>query len=264
MQGPTAWYGASVAIDPTAAAGFSAGAGAYERARPAYPAEAVRWVIERLRIGPASRVLDLGAGTGKFTALLLPVVGTVIALEPVAAMRDELKRSMPATVLAGTAEAIPLADSSVDGVVSAQAFHWFDGRRALREIRRIVRAGGGLALVWNVRDRSVDWVAGLSRIVDAYGGAIRRHETEEWKSAFATPIGFSSLERADFPNGQTVDEDQVVDRVASTSFIAMLADAERRGVLDRVRALVRSHPDTRGRRSFTFPHSTRVYTCTRL
>lgn len=254
-----------MAIDPAAQAGFTAGAEAYEHARPAYPPEAVRWLIDHLRLGSSSRVADLGAGTGKLTALLMPPVRRMFALEPVEAMRVLLSRSVPAAhVIGGAAEAIPLRDECADAVVAAQAFHWFDGRRALREIRRVLGPHGRLGLVWNARDRSRSWVDELSRIVDAYGDAIRRHETEEWKDAFAMPNGFSALEQAEFPNPQEVDEDHVVRRVASTSFIATLPEAERGRVLGRVRDLIRSHPETRDRESFFFPHRTRVYACRKL
>lgn len=254
-----------MAIDPTAAEGFSAGAEAYEQARPAYPADAVRWLVDHLQIGRRSRVVDLGAGTGKFTALLTPRVRRMIALEPVEDMWVLLRRSVPSAYVAGgAAEAIPLVDSCADAVVAAQSFHWFDGRRALNEIRRVLGPHGGLGLIWNGRDRSRAWVDELSRIVDAYGTAIRRHETEEWKEAFATPNGFSTLEQTEFLNPQEVDEEHVVRRVASTSFIAMSPEMERVRVLERVRDLIRSHPETRGRERFVFPHRTRVYACRKL
>lgn len=249
-----------VAIDPTAARGFSAGAASYERARPAYPADAIAFLVDRFGIGTGSRVVELGAGTGKFTSCFRDA--RIIAVEPVEEMWRRLGSAAPdARVVAATAEAIPLADGCADVVLAAQAFHWFDGARALREIRRVLVPGGGLGLVWNARDRSAAWVAEMSDIVDAYGDAIRRHETEEWRDAFDGSAGFSPLELTRFSNAQDVNEDQVVDRVASTSFIAILPDDERARVLDRVRELVRSHPDTRGRGRFMLPHETRVYTC---
>lgn len=252
-------------IDRTAAEGFSAGAASYQRARPAYPDDAVRFVTERFGVVPDSRVVEIGAGTGKFTSCLTARGARVLALEPVADMWRHIGDDGGAVrVLAATAETIPLADGSADVVLAAQAFHWFDGPRALAEFRRILVPGGGLGLVWNARDRSQAWVAELSDIVDAYGNAIRRHETEEWRDAFDLATGFSPLERTAFPNPQEVDEDQVVDRVASTSFIAILPDGERRRVLDRVRDLIRSHPETRGRERFTFPHETRVYTARKI
>lgn len=250
-------------IDRVAAEGFQAGAGPYERARPGYPAEAVAWLSDALRIRLGSRVVDLGAGTGKLTAPLADVGATVIAVEPVEAMRTRLAATLSSVaVVAAAAEALPIASGSVDAVVAAQAFHWFDADRALPEIRRVLVPGGRLGLMWNARDRSVAWVAEMSAIVDAYGDAVRRHESGEWKSAFPAP-GFGPLQEEVFRNNQPTTPDGVVDRVASTSFIAKLPDAERADVLDRIRSLVASHPETRDREAFDLPHLTRVYWCER-
>jgi SAM-dependent methyltransferase len=252
-------------IDRIAARGFSAGAGAYERARPAYPPEAVGALAHRLRMTPGKVVLDLGAGTGKLTALLLPTGAAIRALEPVAEMRARLAAALPAVgVAAGVAEAIPFAPSSFDAVVAAQAFHWFDGPSALDEIHRVLRQGGGLGLVWNARDHATPWVAEMSAIVDEYGDAIRRHETGEWRAAFDGATGFGPLQMYEFRNVQEVGLDGVLDRVSSTSFIAMMRDDERATVLGRVEDVLRNHPDTRGREQFSFPHLTRVYCCDRV
>lgn len=250
-------------IDRTASEGFAAGAGPYARARPAYPSAAVDLLMNRLPV--RARVLDVGAGTGKLTAMLVASAGEVIALEPVAEMRARLAADLPTVrVAAGAAEATPFADAAFDAVFAAQAFHWFDGARSLAEIHRVLRPGGRLGLMWNVRDRSVRWVDEMSRIVDAHGDAICRHESEGWKGVFTEANGFTTLEREEFPNIQEVDAAQVLDRVASTSFIATLPDDERRTVLGRVRELLEDDPDTRGRDRFAFPHRTRVYFCSRV
>ena len=252
-----------MAIDRVAADGFQAGADAYERARPGYPGDAVAWLADTLRIRPASRVADIGAGTGKLTASLLELGARVIAVEPVEAMRNHLAEALPsAGVVAAAAEALPFASASVDSVVAAQAFHWFDAGRALPEIRRVLAEGGRLGLVWNARDRSVDWVAEMAAIVDAYGDAIRRHESGEWRSAFPAP-GFGPLEERVFSNVQTITREGVVDRVASTSFIARLPDDERGTVLERIRSLLDTHAQTRDTDPIEFPHLTRVYWCER-
>ena len=247
-----------VSIDRIASEGFAAGAGAYGRARPAYPREAVDALTDGLP--GAARVLDLGAGTGKFTAMLVEPGREVVAIEPVAQMRAQLARELPSVhVAAGAAEAVPFAGESFDAVFAAQAFHWFDGSRTLAEIRRVLRPGGRLGLIWNMRDRTTPWVDEMAKIVDAYGDAIRRHETEEWRTSFVGNDGFTPLETRAFPNVQDVDAAQVLDRVSSTSFIATLAEGERAKVLERVRAVLDADPGTTGRERFGFPHVTRVY-----
>ena len=119
----------------------------YERGRPGYPSE----VVAIPGVPSASTVLDLGAGTGKLTRLLVTAFRRVVAVEPADAMRRVLERLCPeAQVLAGSAEEIPLADASVDAVFAAEAFHWFDGERALVEIARVLRPRGALVVMWNL------------------------------------------------------------------------------------------------------------------
>lgn len=251
-------------IDPRAATGFAAGADPYVRARPSYPGDAIDKLVSVLGIVSGSRVVDLGAGTGKLTGLLVPTGARLVAIEPVAEMRAHLARSFPdVAVIAGVGEAIPLATGSMDAAVAAQAFHWFDPERALPEIHRVLRPGGTLGLVWNLRDTSVEWVAKHARIVDAYGDVIRRHESGEWKSAFPAP-GFGPLQLAEFANVQQITPDGVVERAASTSYIATLPDDERSHVMERIRTLVATHEQTRGRDLIDFPHRTHVYWCERL
>ncbi|WP_434634935.1 class I SAM-dependent methyltransferase [Chromobacterium sp. CV08] len=128
-------------IHQAASQGFSKEAQAYERGRPAYSPALAGWLRDSLGVDAATAALDLGAGTGKFTRLLATVAGEVVAVEPVDEMRAELQASLPGLrALKGTAEAIPLPDASVDVVTCAQAFHWFAGEDALREIHRVLRA----------------------------------------------------------------------------------------------------------------------------
>lgn len=254
------------AIHEAAAIGFDRAAGAYERARPSYPQDAVDHTVEQLHIGSASRVVDLAAGTGKFTRLLVPTGATLVAVEPVAGMRAVLADGAPGVeVLEGTAEAIPLEDGSVDAVVCAQAFHWFDGPAALAEIRRVLKPGGGLAVIFNIRDESVPWVAELTEITGVRN-APRPHHTEA-RRAFAGFVagdgGYGPVTVAQFRYEQELDEEALVERVVSQSWIAAMADAEQEALLDRVRQLARSHPDLAGRATFVMPYDTEVTICHR-
>jgi len=241
---------------------YARAADAYERGRPEYPAAAVAYAVALLGIGPHSTVLDLAAGTGKFTRQLLFTGARILAVEPVAAMRERIAAQLPSVnVLEGTAEAIPLPDESVDAVTVAQAFHWFRGRDALAEIRRVLKSGGGLALIWNVRDETVDWVRRLSELMDPHNGGAPRYHTGLWREAFSVPNGLTTLTVERFPFAHPSTPEQVVDRAASTSFVAGLPLERRAGLLDEVRHMLREHPETRGRETIPFPYVTEVYGC---
>jgi SAM-dependent methyltransferase len=250
------------AIHPVAAAGFAVAADAYERGRPGYPQDAVDHIVRVLAIGPERTVLDLGAGTGKLTRLLEPTGATIVAVEPVDAMRAELSRRSPGVrALAGTAEAIPLEDASVDAAVVAQAFHWFDGERALPEIRRVLRPGGRLGLIWNIRDESVDWVARLTEIIHTHRAGTPHFSTGEWRRPLERTPLFGPLHSWVTTHTQDMEPEALVDRVVSISFIAALDDVRRDEVCDRVRELIRTHPDLRGRSRIPLPYRTDVYWC---
>lgn len=238
------------------AQGFDPGAAVYEQSRPSYPADAVACMVEHVGIRPSSRVVDLGAGTGKFTRLL---PGSVVAVEPIEGMRRQFVAAVPGVpVVAGVAEAIPLADECVDAVTVAQAFHWFDTDRSLAEMRRVLRPGGRLGLVWNRRDDSVPWVARLRDLLAAYEGQTPREWHRRWQKAAWTETGFTELEEAEFTYEQQLDADGLCGRVASVSFIAALEQSERDGLLARVRELVAGFPEP-----FVLPYRTAVFWCSK-
>lgn len=249
-----------MSIHPSAAQGFQAGAEAYERGRPAYAPDAVDRLIAELRIGPGVRVLDLAAGTGKLTRMLGPTGASIVAVEPVAAMRDQLATLMPELmILDGIAEAIPLPDSSVDAVTVGQAFHWFDGDRTLPEIHRVLRAGGGLGLIWQARDPVRPWIERLNEIIDRADDGHPRFRTGAWREAFERSPLFDPIEEAEYPTVQRGDLSVFVDRVASISYVARLPDDQREAVLDEVRRLLAEDPDTAGRDVIELPYQAHVY-----
>ncbi len=246
-------------VHPTAAAGFEAAADAYVRGRPDYPPAVDGWLRDTLGLGPGARVVDLGAGTGKFTPRLVATGATVIAVEPVDAMRAKLAALPGVTALAGTAEALPLPDASVDVVVCAQAFHWFASRDALADIHRALKPGGRLGLIWNTRDARVDWVARIDALVNRHEGGVPRHHTGAWRAAFPFP-GFGPLRVAHFAHGHTgAPEDVILNRVRSMSFIAALPEAARAELDARLRALIEAEPALRGRDVVTVPYATAAY-----
>ena len=216
-------------LHPTAAAGFSAAADVYERARPGYPDEAVAWVAERLGIGPGRDVLDLAAGTGKLTRQLVRLGARVVAVEPIDAMRAELERAVPGVeALAGTAEAIPLRDESVDAVTCAQAFHWFRADEAVREIRRVLRPGGGLALLWNGRDLDDPKHIRVDELLAPHRREFPSGE-EHWRAVLGP------LELRTWRYTQSLTLEEYVERVASTSFVGAMAPDQRAEFLNEVR-----------------------------
>ncbi len=249
-------------IAAAAATGFEQGAQAYEASRPSYPAAALACIVGRAGLGPGRTVLDLAAGTGKLTRLLVPSGAEVVAVEPVAAMRAELVAATPGvTALDGTAESIPLPDASVDAVTVAQAFHWFDVAPALAEIARVLRPGGTLLVVQNERDIEVEWVrrfgdlldTGRGRPYDVYYEADWAARAEaEGSGAFTVGGRFESRWE------QPCDPELLVARAASVSVVASLPDDERQEVLDRVRHLASTDPELVGRAHFAFPYTTRV------
>jgi SAM-dependent methyltransferase len=205
---------------------FAQVAAAYERARPGYPEEAVRWLVGE----QPQDVIDLGAGTGKLTRSLVALGHRVTAVEPLAEMRAELEAALPDVhAVAGNAEAIPLPDASADVVASAQAFHWFDHAKALPEIARVLRPGGRLALVWNSRDDRDPWMARLSAIIG----------NETVQEVDVVPVLeesglFGRVERARFSLEQVLDRDGLRDLVLSRSYLAKLPPAQREPVLEAV------------------------------
>ena len=224
-------------VHPSAATGFARSVEAYERARPEYPPEAIAWLAQELDLRPGRTVVDLAAGSGKLTRPLAALGCEVIAIEPVAEMRAAIGPT--ARALDGTAEAMALPDDSADAVTVGQAFHWFDGPKALAEIERVLRRGGALALVWNRRpSESSDLHAAISAMIDPYRGDAPAHASGAWRDAFAG----RELTEQHFEFIQRLDADGLADRVGSTSFVAALDDATREPLLARVRALAPDGP----------------------
>jgi SAM-dependent methyltransferase len=231
-----------VDISDAAATGFGAGSERYERGRPSYPAEVVEVLTGELGVGPGRRVLDLAAGTGKLTRLVVPTGAEVVAVEPVAAMRDRLEAAVPGVeALDDTAEALPLPDASFDVVTVAQAFHWFRPAEALAEVRRVLRPGGWLLMVWNERDQSVPWVAEVSAVIDWDGRRPYRKGTD-WPAVVREAGGFGEGRRREVAFEHVVDADTLVDRMLSTSYVAAGTPEERAAVEAGVRRVVAGFP----------------------
>jgi SAM-dependent methyltransferase len=230
-------------VDRIAADAFGAMAEEYERGRPGWPAGAIASLLERFG---ARTVLDLAAGTGKLTEVLVAHAGEVVAVEPVAGMRRVLEARLPSVrSLAGTAEAIPLADGSVDAVFVAEAFHWFDPERAAAEISRVLRPGGGLAVMWNLAgDEGEPWFDELVALVIEHrteGSGETRRDTVPWREALEAESRLGPLSDEEVPHEQRIDRDGIIDQIASFSSIGSLPADRHKAALAAARELLERH-----------------------
>lgn len=224
---------------------FGAEAAAYERGRPSYPPDAIDWLLPR----GARDVLDLGAGTGKLTTRLVERGLRVVAVDPIPEMLDVLAGALPDTpALLGTAEEIPLPDNSVDAVLVAQAWHWFDPERAVKEVARVLRPGGRLGLVWNTRDERLGWVKDLGRAIG--------HEHDPFSSEVALPEPFADVERHQVEWTSYLTPQALIDLVASRSYCITSPAEVRTRTLDRVRDLLKTHPALANSTGLALPYVT--------
>ena len=210
----------------------------YERSRPGYPEAVVAFLVSRLGLGPGRVVADVAAGTGKLTRELVASGARVIAVEPLAEMGSILAESAPeAEVLVGTAEDLPLGDASIDAVTVAQAFHWFDAGPAAAELGRVLRPGGALALVWNIRDLEDSLQLALNDLLRPYRGDTPSEHELSWRVDLEASPLFGDPEERSFAWASDYTRAELVERVASISFVAALPRGERDGLLERVAAL---------------------------
>jgi SAM-dependent methyltransferase len=230
---------------------FGAVASLYERVRPSYPVAAARWILgER-----PGRVVDLGAGTGKFTRVVASLGHEVVAVEPDPAMLAALEAATPGVrAVPGSAGAIPLPDASVDAVVAAQSYHWFDSDGSRVEIARVLRPGGVLGPIWNLRDDAVPWVAELTRTVLEEDGT----SADERAIESFGPL-FGAVQRAEFRHSAEHDRESLRDLVRSRSKYLVADEAERRRMDDAVDAIAAGLPE-----AFELPYVTIAYRAARL
>jgi ubiquinone/menaquinone biosynthesis C-methylase UbiE len=231
-------------------------AASYERRRPTYPAALLDWLADRLPLRPGTTVIDLGAGTGKLTRDLVPTGAHVIAVEPLREMRAQLEAAVPgADVVAGSAEELPLLDESVDAVVAASAFHWFETERALEEIHRVLVAGGALATVGNGRDLSDPLQGQVQTVIGPY--LPTAEQILSWIPVVdASPL-FGPAEEFATTFEQWFDADGLAERIGTISYIARLPDDERARVLEQVRELGAAQPES----PFPFRYRTEARVC---
>ncbi|MQM28766.1 class I SAM-dependent methyltransferase [Glycomyces albidus] len=241
--------------DPSAQArSFGRAADLYDAARPAYPADALAWLAGD---EPAD-VVDVGAGTGLLTRGLIARGHRVTAVEPDPQMLARLTAATPGLAAAreGSAEAVPLPDGSADVITAGQAFHWFDRPKALPELRRVLRPGGVLAPIWNLRDESVDWVARLSEVIGSSKGELTAMGATE--PGYFAP-GFGEPEVRVFRHEKRLDPAGLVRLVQTRSYYLTASPERRRELVAGVEELIATHPDLAGRETFAMPYATYAF-----
>ena len=221
----------------------------YDALRPDYAPEAVAWLVDRCGLAEGSLVVDLAAGTGQLSRRFAYTRVRVIAIEPARNMRSIIEARLPAVrAIDGSAEAIPLGDGEAHAVVVGNAFHHFDADRAFAEIRRVLRAGGAIALFWawpaedsmasypRLREvnEAIEGIRAATAIATAY---------RSWKDLPAQPRGFSPFERSEFPTIHEVPSARLADLYATSSDVASLPPHERTGLLERIKEVSRELPE---------------------
>src|SRR5581483_1556062 len=208
---------------------FASVADVYERGRPEYAPAVIGALAAELAVGPGDPVLDLAAGTGKLTRALVAFGFEVVAVEPQGPLRAKLaERVGPQRVREGVAEEIPLPDGTMAAVTVADAFHWFDRERALRETRRVLRPGGGLAVISTVPDWSgASWSHELGSLVADTRPQHPHFDGPPWQEAVRGAGGWQEPREVRVTTAQPADPERIVDHLASMSWIAGMPDGER-------------------------------------
>jgi SAM-dependent methyltransferase len=238
----------------------------YERGRPGYPVAAVAALAGGLGLAPGARIADVGAGTGKLTRILRHAGFDVVAVEPLPGLRARLEAEVPGVAaLDGTAEALPLAGGSVDAVACAEAYHWFDGPRAVAEFARVLRPGaGGLALLWNapreVPEALAPWQGEVAALLNPLAAGHPGRTADQGRGAVEASPAFGPLTCTAIDHVHPTDRARSLAHFASISYVAALAPEARRALLERVDAVLIRH----GLERFDAPLRTMVWTARRL
>jgi len=219
---------------------FASVADAYERGRPDYPPAAVGAMAAELGLAPGAPVLDLAAGTGKLSRALLAAGLDLVAVEPLESLRAVLVTKIGADrVREGVAEAIPLPAGSVDAVTVADAFHWFDRARALAEIRRVLRPGGGLAVIAVVPDWSgASWAHELGTLVARSRPEHPHFDGPSWQEAVRGTDGWGAPCEIRVTVSTPTDPVRIVAHLSSMSWIAGMPESERAEAVEQMRTLI--------------------------
>ncbi len=249
-------------IHPAAQHGFSSAAALYQHVRPSYPQAIVTWLQQDLHLSTDAKIIDLGAGTGKFLDSLSQVSKHILAVEPVAAMLEQLRQQHPQvdTLQAQSDALTQLPAQQFDAVVCAQSFHWFATRESLAAIHHVLKQDGALCLIWNQRDERVDWVKALADFIAEYEADTPRFHNQAWAQVFEQQQMFDYVELKQFEqhHAGTV-EDVVSKRLLSTSFIAAMPEPAQQALKAQFEQIVRQHTGKGPQDQIVFPYVTYAF-----
>lgn len=238
---------------------FGRAAATYEAGRPEYPAEAVEWMLEPVASRTPLEVADVGAGTGKLTRAVLATGAEVVAVDPDPAMLEQLRAGLSEVrTVEGTAERMPLPDASVEAVVLGQAWHWVDPDAGSTEIGRVLRPGGVLGLIWNIRDEGVPWVARLTEIMH---GSNAEQLIADGGPRVAAP--FAGLDRREWAWSRRMSPETLLEMVRSRSYVITAEPDERARIEGEVADHIAQHPSPAPDGSIEMPYVTHAFRAVR-
>ena len=248
-------------LHPAAQHGFSSAAKLYQDVRPNYPQDIIVWLTQDLQLNEQSKVIDLGAGTGKFLDYLKQATANIVAVEPIAEMLEQLKIVHPEVqTQQAFSHQILLNSNSIDAILCAQSFHWFANNETLAEIHRLLKPDGHLGLVWNQRDESVDWVKALADFIAEYETDTPRFHSQEWQKVFLDQKLFKLENEKKFSHHQTGSVENVVSkRLLSTSFIAAMPALKQLELKLKFEEIVEQFTGKKAQDEISFPYQIYAY-----
>ncbi|WP_341956912.1 class I SAM-dependent methyltransferase [Microbacterium sp. LWH13-1.2] len=243
------------------ATSFGAEAANYEAGRPEYPFEAVAWMLERMP-ADSRRIADVGAGTGKLTRVLGHAPGAeIVAVDPDAAMLAALRQSVPGVpTFQGSAERMPLPDASLDAAVLGQAWHWVEPIAASEELGRVVRSGGVLGLIWNIRDERTEWVRRLTDVMHSSPAENMVNGPESEGPRIAAPFGRVETQRWEW--NRPITRTQLHQMARSRSYL-IAASADERAQITRQMDALFDELGLDGDSTIDLPYVTHVFRAAR-
>lgn len=253
-------------LHPTAAKGFGTAAELYQQTRPSYPQEIISWLRNDLNLGTHAKVVDLAAGTGKFTSYIKQVTSDIIAIEPVEQMQQQFLAIHPdIAIQTAYSHQLPLGTASYDAVLCAQAFHWFSNAETLQEVHRVLKPEGHFGLIWNQRDTSTDWVQAIAELIAPFEKDTPRYHSGQWKHAFQQQNWFKLDSEHHFIHPHIGTVEQVVSkRILSSSFIAALPTEQQQQLKLQIEDIVFHAVSKQPQDEIAFPYVTYAYDFIRL